>query len=250
MTAQNFHFGTHPLIESLQVYTAQLADEFQKMWQQDIDYIRFEWVSLPDEAENTLSIDFTLRSADKRHILIILGILVKKDEIHFPSILKNWEQGNISFLYNVIKSELTKPAQNREIRPLSPAPLAPSEITIERTVPGLWFYATVVQHIKRYKFILDFIRPGKILECACGAGYGAVILSRLDTMTEYYGVDLSETAVTYSKASTWDKRFDFHEIDLAEPTPSLYENVISLETIEHVPNPYRFMELLIDKMSP
>ncbi|MCL2523243.1 MAG: hypothetical protein FWF17_01420, partial [Betaproteobacteria bacterium] len=40
------------------------------------------------------------------------------------------------------------------------------------------------------------------------------------------------------------------EIDLAEPTPSLYENVISLETIEHVPNPYRFMELLIDKMSP
>jgi len=250
MTPQNISFGTHPLIESLQVYTRQLADEFQQMWQRDIDYIRFEWVFLPSNAEKILATDLTLRSADKKHILIIFGILIKENEISFPSILENWECDNITFLHDIIKKELIKPPQDREIRPLSPAPIAPPEITLERTVPGLWFYATVVQHIKRYKFILDFIRPGKILECACGAGYGAVILSRLDTVTEYYGVDLSEIAVTYSKASIWDERFDFHEIDLAEPTPSLYENVVSLETLEHVPNPYRFMELLIDKMAP
>jgi ADP-heptose:LPS heptosyltransferase len=69
-------------------------------------------------------------------------------------------------------------------------------------------------------------------------------------VTEYYGVDLSEVAVAYSKSNTWDERFSFHEVDLTKQTPSLYENIVSLETIEHVPNPYQFMELLIEKMAP
>ncbi|MDR3087359.1 MAG: methyltransferase domain-containing protein, partial [Azoarcus sp.] len=124
------------------------------------------------------------------------------------------------------------------------------DITIERALPGSVFYLTAIHHLKRYLFLQDFILPGNVLECACGTGYGAAILSRLDTITEYYGVDLSGVAISAAQANNPDARFSFHAVDLAEPAPTLYQNVISLETIEHVPNPYRFIELLIDKMAP
>ena len=251
MVTQHFRIGTHPIIESLQIYTAQLADEFQKIWQKGIDYLRFEWVSLPGDTEKTLSADLILHSTDKKYLITILGILIKKDGIHFPSFLKNWEHRNIAFLCDIIIKAMTEPINDTKYFQFDSTPAIPlSEVTDERMLPGLYPYSTVIAHIKRYNFLSNLILPGKILECACGTGYGATILSRLSIVTEYYGIDLSEIAVNYAKTGTWDNKTAFHAVNLAKPVPHLYENIVSLETIEHVQNPYRFMELLIDKMSP
>ncbi|MDR0529399.1 MAG: methyltransferase domain-containing protein [Zoogloeaceae bacterium] len=193
-----------------------------------------------------------LRAPDGQYNLIVIGALVETDSVRFPSFLQGWTPENIGHLAETILAETRKTVRNREIRALHPSPRLPvSEIvtTTERIVPGLRDYTTVVNHIKRYKFLLDHIRPGKILECACGSGYGAAILARLDGVQNYHGVDLSDIAVFFANGNVWDERFSFHAVDLAEPAPCQYENVISLETIEHVPNPYRFIELLIGKMA-
>jgi ADP-heptose:LPS heptosyltransferase/predicted O-linked N-acetylglucosamine transferase (SPINDLY family) len=250
---RHIHIGTHALIESLQIYTEQLADEFQQKWQQGIDYLRFERVSLPADTGKTLAADLILRSADGKHILTILGILIKEDGIYFPSLLKNWRHENIVFLYDSIvdKNKTIEPTKNAAIFQLNSTPaILLQDVTAERMIPGIWAYNTVIAHIKRYSFLLNCLRPGKILECACGVGYGAIMLSQINTVTEYYGVDLSKIAVAYSNKGAWNDKLSFNSIDLAESAPSLYENVVSLETIEHVPNPYKFVEILIDKMSP
>ncbi|MCL2074837.1 MAG: methyltransferase domain-containing protein [Betaproteobacteria bacterium] len=250
MNETHIHVGAHPLIEALQIYTQQAADEFQRMWRHGIDYLRFERASLPDVTEKTLAADLILRSTDDKHVMAILGILIKEDGIYFPSCLKNWESDNLAFITGIIIEQMSK-SDKDAVHQLHPQPvMPPSEVTAERMVPGLSAYIASVLHIKRYRFLLDLIIPGKVLECASGTGYGAAMLSRLDNVTEYHGVDLSDTAVTYAKSCTWNDKLNFHAIDLAEFAPSLFENVISFETMEHVPNPYRFMELLIDRMSP
>ena len=247
----NFFFDCLERIDSLQIYTEAQALEFQDRWQCEIDYLRFEWVALPGVEGKTLAADLVLRSEDGKKSLIVIGILAKEDGLHFPSLLQHWRRENIAHLCEAILAELVKPVRNCEIRALYPAPRLPvAKMTIERVLPGMRDYTTTINHIKRYTFLLDRICPGKILECACGTGYGAAILSRLGVVTEYYGVDLSEIAVTAASGNTLDKRLGFHRVDLADPSPALFENVISLETIEHVPNPYRFMELLIARMAP
>ena len=251
MTSQNIHFGAYPLIESLQVYTESQANEFQCQWQREIDYIRFEWVSLPDTPKKNLGLDLVLRSKDGLHVLIVFAVLVKENGVFFPSFIQKWDTENINHLTNIIQTEILKEFKNCEIRAHHQNPLIAAEkLTIERATPGFDFYPNIISHIKRYTFILDLIRPGNVLECACGTGYGAAILSRLNRITQYHGLDLSSEAISTALAYNQDARFSFHASDLAEFTAESYQNVISLETIEHTPNPYRFIELLIDRMAP
>ena len=251
MTSQNIHFGAYQLIESLQIYTESQANEFQRQWQREIDHIRFEWISLPDTPKKDLGLDLVLRSKDGLHVLIVFAVLVKENDIFFPSLIQKWDTENINHLTNIIQTEILKEFKNCEIRACHQNPLISAEkLTIERAIPGLNFYTNIIHHIKRYTFILDHIRPGSVLECACGGGYGAAILSRLSQITQYHGLDLSSEAISTALAYNQDARFSFHASDIAEFTAESYQNVISLETIEHTPNPYRFIELLIDRMAP
>ncbi|MCL2074838.1 MAG: methyltransferase domain-containing protein [Betaproteobacteria bacterium] len=251
MNETHINFGAHPLIETLQIYTQQAADEFQRMWRHGIDYLHFERVSLPDTAEKTPAADLVLRSIDDKHVMTILGILIKENGIYFPSCLQNWERDNLAFISDRIIEYMSQSDKDDLTWQLHPQPIMPaSALTAERMVPGVNVYSAAISHIKRYRFLFDFIIPGRTLECASGAGYGAVMLSSLDNVEEYHGVDLSEIAVAYAKAGTWNDKLNFHAIDLAQFAPLSFENVISFETMEHVPNPYRFIELLIDRMSP
>ncbi|MDR1849835.1 MAG: methyltransferase domain-containing protein [Zoogloeaceae bacterium] len=249
-TSQSTHIGTTPAIESLQIYTASQAEAFQRQWQREVDYIRFEWVVLPDSPEQKLALDLTLRSHDGQHALAVFAVLVKNEDVFFPSILQGWDQENIAYLAHVIHEEIQKGFENYEVRACHPNPLVPEKATLERSIPTLEGYLNAIHHIKRYTFILNLIRPGNVLECACGAGYGAVILSHLGQITQYHGVDLFDEAVAISRIYNQDARFSFRAADLAESAAGAYQNVISLETIEHVPNPYRFIELLSDKIAP
>lgn len=250
MAAQGIRFGENLPGEPFQIYTAAQASAFQRQWQRRIDYIRFEWVSLPDSPQKELSIDLTLCSEDGQHSFVILAILVKEDTLYFPSILREWDKEKIEYLTQTIHQEIQKNFQPFERRACHPQPRFSEKLTDERSIPGLDLYITVIHHLRRYAFIADMIRPGRVMECACGAGYGAAMLSRLEQIDQYNGVDLSSDAVFVARGYCQDKRFSFHATDLAEFTPEQYENVISLETIEHVPNPYRFIELLIDRMTP
>ena len=91
-------------------------------------------------------------------------------------------------------------------------------------------------HLDRYRFASQFLKERvKVLDAACGSGYGTEILS--ERAFEVSGVDLSEHGLNYANAH--HKKFNnkFLLADLQNPFPfesGYFDMVVSFETLEHV----------------
>ncbi len=105
-------------------------------------------------------------------------------------------------------------------------------------------------HIARYMLAARFVRPGDtVLDGACGLGYGAAILGAATTATRIIGLDNSPAAVEYARANFGtgpggEGRVQFRVGDAADlsflPDASV-DAVVSMETLEHLPDPQRFL---------
>lgn len=250
MAAFPYRIGAIQEIEQLQVHSRTQATEFAEEWSGLSDYIRFEFVTLPDRSE-TVSIDLVLRADSGDRLFILLATTVQNDMLVLPSIIAEWAPTQIEQLASILSHELSRSTTHHyELRALHENPLLPPEqMTIERVLPGFRDYTTAVNHVQRYRFIFDKLKPGSVIECACGTGYGASILAAQNEISEYVGVDLSDLAVTSSRSLVKDLRFEFRQTALAQ-VDSTFDNVVSLETIEHTPNPYRFMRELVARLKP
>lgn len=98
-------------------------------------------------------------------------------------------------------------------------------------------------HIARYTLACEHVRPNDVvLDCACGMGYGALILATGSEASRVIGVDNSPTAVAYSRAILEGNGSpaEVHEADAARlaflPDQSV-DLVVSFETLEHVTDP-------------
>lgn len=106
--------------------------------------------------------------------------------------------------------------------------------TGERFVPELvreiWY-----EHWHRYAFALPFVGGRRVLDCACGEGYGSRILAgRADRVT---GLDLSAEAVEHARRRYGERgNLKFVEGDCtALPFPDdAFDVVVSFETLEHI----------------
>ena len=93
------------------------------------------------------------------------------------------------------------------------------------------------RHIYRYKFATNFIRPNdKVLDCACGSGYGSRILS--NDGAEVLGVDSNRDAITFANQHYAKSSVKFMVDEISELTfpDASFDVIVSLETLEHVPN--------------
>jgi SAM-dependent methyltransferase len=95
----------------------------------------------------------------------------------------------------------------------------------------------------RYEFAARYAAGKRVLDCACGAGYGSALLLRSGAVS-VVGVDVSKEAVAHAR-----KHFagpDFREGDgTTLPLPSgSVDLVVSLETIEHASDPRLFADEL------
>ena len=108
------------------------------------------------------------------------------------------------------------------------------KFTGERLVPGKVDLELEVEHVNRYVFARDLVKNKKVLDVACGAGYGTVLLA--ESAAEVFGVDISEEAVLYAKENYSAKNVNFIAADV-EKLPfenDFFDVVVSFETIEHV----------------
>lgn len=108
----------------------------------------------------------------------------------------------------------------------------------ERMVPGELYTAhrtLYKEHIARYEFAARFVKGKKVLDIACGSGYGSRILHDAGA-SEVYGCDISGEAVEYARKNFAVGQMSFEVMDASElnfPDNS-FDCVISYETIEHV----------------
>jgi ubiquinone/menaquinone biosynthesis C-methylase UbiE len=92
----------------------------------------------------------------------------------------------------------------------------------------------VSEHRLRYKFISEFLTTEKVLDIACGSGYGSYYLS-LNNDLQVTGVDLSSDSISKAKENYQEANLKFQVANaLSLPfEDNSFDIVVSLETIEH-----------------
>ena len=96
----------------------------------------------------------------------------------------------------------------------------------------------VRRHIARYEFAARHIPAmARILDCACGTGYGSQILTRRAKWSYLTGVDCSAEAIHYARHHHQDTGdcYLHHRIEDLVLPPESMDAVVTLETIEHLP---------------
>src|SRR5712675_1589 len=108
------------------------------------------------------------------------------------------------------------------------------EPTDERMVPESADRDTFWEHVYRYAFASRFVIGKRVLDIACGEGYGAAALHKAGAI-QVIGVDVSEGACVHAS-----KRYGLDARPGSGDRIPLPDNsvdvVVSFETIEHVRN--------------
>ncbi|MCF5233277.1 MULTISPECIES: glycosyltransferase [unclassified Pseudomonas] len=103
-------------------------------------------------------------------------------------------------------------------------------------------------HIIRYVLASRYIRPGdRVLDAACGLGYGSYLLRKCSDAASVLGIDGSEYAIEYAKLNfaAQSTHLSFKEGWLPKALVDIPDNsidlVTSFETLEHVQDPKALM---------
>jgi len=108
-------------------------------------------------------------------------------------------------------------------------------------------------HIARYLLTRDLCRDKRVLDLACGEGYGSRLM--LDWgASEVVGVDVSEESITNANACFGREglrylRGDAEKVDLLLGGET-FDLIVSLETIEHLHNPVAYLEAIARLRAP
>jgi len=87
-------------------------------------------------------------------------------------------------------------------------------------------------HLARYNFLFPFIRGKKVLDIACGTGYGTSMYQ--DNGAEAYGIDLSEEAIQHAKEHYPRVNFQVGNMAQISFPDCFFDVVTSFESLEHV----------------
>jgi SAM-dependent methyltransferase len=118
-----------------------------------------------------------------------------------------------------------------------PPGVPPLSLTGERTLPDVpaenyWYR----RHLVVYEWIAEQVRGQRVLDMACGEGYGANVLAR--SAAEVVGVDANPDAHEHARLRYTPPNLQF-ERALVETygEPDTFDTVVFLQTIEHVQDP-------------
>jgi SAM-dependent methyltransferase len=121
--------------------------------------------------------------------------------------------------------------------------------TLERLVPdyinemGTTGRETLRLHLERYAFAAKCIgSSGRILDLACGVGYGSRLLKDAIAHASVTGVDISSSAIEYAHQRYSAPGLTFIESGAMVYHAELFDAVVSLETIEHLQYPAAFIQ--------
>lgn len=121
--------------------------------------------------------------------------------------------------------------------------------TGERLVPGV-FGKIASEHLHRYAITIEIIKGKKVLDIACGEGYGSNLLA--EYAEQVTGVDISEeaifhAAIAYKKENLRFKHGSVLNIPFNEET---FDVVVCFETLEHVSNHQKMISELKRVLRP
>jgi SAM-dependent methyltransferase len=127
-----------------------------------------------------------------------------------------------------------------------PPGVPPLHLTGERTLPDVpeenyWFQ----RHLVVYRWIAERVRGRRVVDLACGEGYGSAELAR--TAASVVGVDANPEAFEHARAKYPQVVFERNMVELWEGD---VDCVVFLQTIEHVPDPDGVLERIRALIGP
>ena len=129
-----------------------------------------------------------------------------------------------------------------------PPGVPPLELTGERTLPDVpaenyWYR----RHLAVYEWIAERVAGRRVVDLACGEGYGAAVLAR--TAASVVGVDANPEAFEHARLRYRAPNLRF-ERDLVETWSGEVDCVVFLQTIEHVADPAALLEHIRGLVAP
>lgn len=114
------------------------------------------------------------------------------------------------------------------------------EPTGERMIEGAYVadrgsYAIYVTHTASYAFAMEHAAGKRVLDLGCGSGYGVARLAGVAASVT--GVDVSEEAIAFARASYGRANAGYRVIEPDAPLPfddASFDLVVSFQVIEHV----------------
>lgn len=121
---------------------------------------------------------------------------------------------------------------------------------LERVVEGESPAKVMAEHRARYAFAGPHVTGKRVLDVACGSGYGARML--LDAGARaVVGVDCSDEAVGYARHRYATRGLEFVQADATDLGPlGRFDVIASFETIEHMDDPTRFLNGCTQALQP
>jgi SAM-dependent methyltransferase len=96
---------------------------------------------------------------------------------------------------------------------------------------------TDIAHVRRYEWARGRV-AGRILDVACGSGYGTAMLAELGPVT---GVDRDEDALRLARSRSSAAEFQRVELPELPFADASFDAVVSFETVEHVDDDVGFL---------
>lgn len=125
-----------------------------------------------------------------------------------------------------------------------------TKLSDERCVIGTTCDRVVADHIERYKFAARFVKAKRVLDIACGSGYGSSLLA-ISGAREVIGVDISKVAISYANSYYPRRNIRFIVSDLlAFQTTKKFDVVVCFETLEHIKHDKQALRLLHSSLRP
>lgn len=99
----------------------------------------------------------------------------------------------------------------------------------------------IQKHLDRYFMIRQFCY-GRVIDCACGVGYGSHIIQTNQDVSEVFGLDISEAAIEQANKEFVTDKIKFHNIDMNN-FDTKCDVLVSIETVEHLKDPTMLVSL-------
>lgn len=119
----------------------------------------------------------------------------------------------------------------------------------ERLVPDMvpWYHKQMYyDHIDRYNFAKKYVQGKKVLDVACGTGYGCVMLAEAGA-SSVVGIDNSKDTISYAKSRYSHKKVTYKVGDATQlkVRGDSFDTVVSFETLEHVRHYRKYLKEVV-----